>query len=160
MAMMKIKRIGLIISYLPVSECLIDSDSEYIIVSLWNISGCRVYESVCLKWPRVNVTSVFWILKARCALQLLLIVFLCLQCLTSGMSYVNSDTSESGRTGKENLWLSSENMFSVLYSYMNVSYYASVGYCSSSDLCSMDTAQSKQISRDSCQLYFLCFTVL
>lgn len=40
MAMMKIKWIGLIISYLPVSKYLIDSDSEYIIVSLWNIVGC------------------------------------------------------------------------------------------------------------------------
>lgn len=40
MAMMKIKLIGLIITYLLVSEYLFDSDSEYIFVSLWNITGC------------------------------------------------------------------------------------------------------------------------
>lgn len=39
MAMMKIKRIVLIISYLPVSEYLIDSDSQCVIVSLLNIAG-------------------------------------------------------------------------------------------------------------------------
>lgn len=76
------------------------------------------------------------------------------------MSYVNSDISECGKIRKDNSWLSSENTFSILCSYMNVSYYASVGYCSSSDLCSTDTAESKQISQDSCQLYVLCFTVL
>lgn len=132
--MMKIKWIDLIISYLPVSEYLIDSDSEYIIVSLWNIVGCIASP----KRPKVNVTSIFWIIKARCALHLLLIRFLCLQCWTNCVSCVNPDTSKYGRIEMDSLWLTSGNTFFVFCSYMNVSSYASAGYCSSSS-----TAQSQ-----------------
>lgn len=59
------------------------------------------------------------------------------------MSYVNPDTSKYGRIEMDSLWLTSGNTFFVFCSYMNVSSYASAGYCSSSDLCCMGTAQSQ-----------------
>lgn len=52
--MMKIKLIRLIITYLLESEYLIDSDSEYIFVSLWNITGCMnllILNDLKLMWP-------------------------------------------------------------------------------------------------------------
>lgn len=80
------------------------------------VEHSRVYKSAHPKWPKVYVTSVVWILKASCTLQLLMTTFLSLLCWTNCLSDVNSDTSKCGKIEKDNLWLTSGNhcLFYVL----------------------------------------------
>lgn len=106
------------------------------------VEHSRVYKSAYFKWPKVNMTSVVRILKASCALQLLMTMFFSLQSWTNCFSDMNSDTSKCGKIEKDSLWLTSGNILFVLYSYMKMSFYVSVCYWSSSDLCCTGTAQS------------------
>lgn len=91
------------------------------------VEHSRVYKSAHLKWPKVNVNSVVWIVKASCALQLLMTVLLSLHCWTNCLSNGNSDSSKCGKIEKDNLRLTSGNILFYVLSWMYLMFQLAIG---------------------------------